>query len=133
MRARLSLSVKSVLVVEDDPEIRKLLRKFLEKLGMEVREASTGKAAILALEEKTPNLVCLDLMLPEVSGYAICERIRATSATRHLPVLIISARSTPHDRALAEDVGATAYLMKPIRWTSFSKTVKELLEEPPAG
>ena len=114
----------SALVVEDDPEIRKLLRKYLEKLGFSVEEAATGKSALAMLETvEVPSIVCLDLMLPDSSGYTICERIRALPRLSEVPVLIISARSMPPDRALAEEVGATAYLIKPIRWASFSEVV----------
>ncbi|HUJ25671.1 MAG TPA: response regulator [Myxococcales bacterium] len=117
-----------VLVVEDDPEIRKLLRKYLDKLGLDVSEAGTGKSALAMLDgEEKYSLVCLDLMLPESSGYAICEHIRRTPNLRELPVLVISARSMPPDRALAEEVGANAYLIKPIRWVSFAATVHQLL------
>jgi CheY-like chemotaxis protein len=114
----------SALVVEDDPEIRKLLRKYLEKLGFAVEEAASGKSALAMLETvAVPAIVCLDLMLPDSSGYVICERIRASPRLAEVPVLIISARSMPPDRALAEEVGATAYLIKPIRWASFSEVV----------
>ena len=115
---------QSALVVEDDPEIRKLLRKYLEKMGFAVEEAATGKSALALIETITvPSLVCLDLMLPDSSGYAICERLRSLSRYEEVPVLIISARSMPPDRALAEECGATAYLIKPIRWASFSEMV----------
>lgn len=114
----------SALVVEDDPEIRKLLRKYLEKLGFAVEEAASGKSALALLETvAVPAIVCLDLMLPDSSGYVICERIRALPRLAEVPVLIISARSMPPDRAAAEEVGATAYLIKPIRWASFSEVV----------
>jgi CheY-like chemotaxis protein len=114
----------SALVVEDDPEIRKLLRKYLEKLGFAVEEAASGKSALAMLETvAVPAIVCLDLMLPDSSGYVICERIRALPRLAEVPVLIISARSMPPDRAAAEEVGATAYLIKPIRWASFSEVV----------
>ena len=119
---------RTALVVEDDPEIRKLVRKYLEKLGLEVREAGTGKAALVELAALTPALVCLDLMLPEMSGYEICEHIRMTPALIGVRVLVISARSMPPDRAQAEEVGADAYLIKPIRWKSFSATVLGLLD-----
>ena len=118
---------RTALVVEDDPEIRKLIRKYLEKLGLEVHEAGTGKAALAQLAAMTPALVCLDLMLPETSGYDICRHIRQMPALRKVPVLMISARSMPPDRAQAEEVGADAYLIKPIRWKSFSAAVLALL------
>jgi CheY-like chemotaxis protein len=123
-----------VLVVEDEPDTRKLLRKYLEKLGLDVLEAASGRAALALLELHLPALVCLDLMLPEISGYDVCERIRATPRLKGMPVLVISARAQPPDRALAEELGATAYLIKPIRWATFSETVLALVgNEPAAG
>jgi CheY-like chemotaxis protein len=117
------------LVVEDDPEIRKLLRKYLEKLGFTVDEAATGKAALSMLDAvRVPAIVCLDLMLPDQSGYVVCERIRSMERFADVPVVVISARSMPSDRAQAEEVGATAYLIKPIRWASFSETVLRLTQ-----
>jgi CheY-like chemotaxis protein len=120
-------ALPSALVVEDDPEIRKLVRKYLEKLGFAVEEAATGKAALAMLETITvPAIVCLDLMLPDSSGYVICERIRSLERFGEVPVVIISARSMPPDRALAEEVGASAYLIKPIRWASFQELIQGL-------
>lgn len=129
---------KLVVLVEDDPEIRKFMRRCLEKLDLRVKEAATGRAALALLREEKPALVCLDLMLPEFSGYEICEKIRASPDLCEVPVLIVSARSMPPDRAAAEEVGASAYLMKPIRWKTFSTMVSDLLngsqadEEPEA-
>jgi DNA-binding response OmpR family regulator len=115
---------RSALVVEDDPEIRKLLRKYLEKLGFAVEEAASGKTAMAMLSTMAaPSIFCLDLMLPDSSGYAICERIRAIARFAEVPVVVISARSMPADRALAEELGASAYLIKPIRWATFAETV----------
>jgi two-component system chemotaxis response regulator CheY len=122
------MASRTALVVEDDPDIRRLIRKYLEKLDVEVREAGTGKAALAALAAAVPGLVCLDLMLPESSGYEICEHIRKTPALSAVPVVVISARSMPPDRAEAEAVGADAYLIKPIRWKTFSATVLSLLD-----
>ena len=122
---------RSALVVEDDPEIRKLLRKYLEKLGFAVDEAGTGKAALALLETvRVPAIVCLDLMLPDSSGYVVCERIRSMERFAGVPVLIVSARSMPPDRAQAEEVGASAYLIKPIRWASFADMVQRLTATP---
>jgi two-component system chemotaxis response regulator CheY len=119
-----------VLVVDDDPQVRRLLRGYLEAMNFDVCEAGNGKAAWAQLELLQPRLVCLDLMLPESSGFEICERIRATPRLRGLPVLIISARSLPHDRALAEEAGASGYLMKPVRWQSFADAVRALTGAP---
>lgn len=119
-----------VLVVEDDPSIRRMLRKYLERLGLHVIEAGTGQSALALLDGGTrPALVCLDLMLPEASGYEICERMRAMPGFKDVPVLVVSARTSPPDRAYAEEVGANAYLMKPVRWETFSTAVNSLLAE----
>jgi CheY-like chemotaxis protein len=119
---------KLAFVVEDDPESRRILRKYLEHLSFDVVEAATGKSALSLLEQRIrPALVCLDLILPELSGYEICEKIRASPRLATVPVLVVSARSMPPDRALAEELGANAYLVKPIRWKTFSQAVAELL------
>jgi DNA-binding response OmpR family regulator len=72
--------------------------------------------------------VCLDLMLPESSGYEVCAQIRKMPGMETLPVLIVSSRSLPLDRALAEEAGSTAYLIKPVRWKSFAATVKQFVD-----
>lgn len=122
---------KLVLLVEDDPEIRKFLRRCLEKLELRVKEAATGRAALALLKEEKPALVCLDLMLPEFSGYEICEMIRASPDLHDVPVLVVSARAMPPDRAMAEEAGASGYLIKPIRFKAFSAAVGELLAGEP--
>src|SRR3954466_8426787 len=121
-------AVRHVLVVEDEPEIRTLIRKYLEKLGFSVREAGTGKAALVLLEQMDPILVCLDLNLPEASGREIYEHMRRTERLKGVPLLIITASSMPADRAWAESAGA--YLLKPIRWVSFAATVRSLVSVP---
>ena len=67
----------NVLLVDDSPVIRRMTREQLERLGVEVREAGDAQGALRALQQRVPDLVCVDLMLPEVSGYELCERIRA--------------------------------------------------------
>ena len=119
---------RSALVVEDDPEVRKLVRKSLERLDFAVTEARTGKEAMDLLAKLQPELVCLDLMLPEQSGYEICEHIRRTTGLRHVPVLVISARALPEDRAHAEEVGADGYLIKPFTFSDFTAKVTQLMK-----
>jgi two-component system chemotaxis response regulator CheY len=124
-------SPPQALVVEDDPEVRKLVRKSLERLAFTVAEARTGKEAMELLAKSEPDLVCLDLMLPEQSGYEICEYIRKTTALRSVPVLVISARALPEDRAHAEEVGADAYLIKPFSFAQFAAKVTALTKARP--
>lgn len=127
------MTVPLVLVVEDDPDLRRLLRKQLEAMKLLVQEAGTGKAALEALRKATPALVCLDLMLPEQSGYTVCEFIRKDPVLQGVPVLVISARTLPEDRAAAEEAGASAYLVKPFGSQQLLAQVNKLLGRVPKG
>jgi two-component system, OmpR family, response regulator len=122
------LARRTVLVVEDDPELRKIVRLYLEGLGMEVSEVAGGRAAILHVAVHRPDLVCLDLMLPELSGYEVCEFIRNEVRLRGVPILIMSARGLPQDRAYAEQMGASTYLVKPFKRQAFNAAVLEIIE-----
>ena len=118
---------RPALLVEDDPPLRKLVRNYLELLSFEVAEASDGKKAMAALREATFDVVVLDLMLPESSGYDVLEFIRKENMS-HTPVLMISARSLPEDRAHAEELGVALYLIKPFTRAEFSRAVRAVLE-----
>jgi len=119
---------KSALLVEDDPPLRKLVAGYLKLLNFIVVEAADGKKAMTALGEQPYDLICLDLMLPESSGYDVLEFIRKQGLAK-VPVLMMSARSLPEDRAQAEELGATLYLIKPFTRSDFTKAVKAVLEE----
>ena len=104
----------TVLVVEDSPMFRKMLSDMLQTLGFtRVLEASNGTEALELLTSERPALVCLDLTLPDISGYEVCEFIRSTPVLQDTPVLMISARTQTMDRAQAEEAGASGYLIKP--------------------
>ncbi len=118
---------KSALLVEDDPPLRKLVAGYLKLLGFAVAEAADGKKAMGALKEATYDIICLDLMLPESSGYDVLEFLRREGMGK-TPVLMMSARSLPEDRAQAEELGATLYLIKPFTRSDFTKAVNAVLE-----
>ncbi len=118
---------RTALLVEDDLKLRKLLRKHLENSGLRVVDVGDGRSAIRQLTENPPDIVCLDLMLPELSGYEVCEFIRASAGLEHIPVLVLSARALPEDRAQAEKAGASGYLIKPFTATEFLTRVSALL------
>lgn len=118
---------KTALVVDDDPDIRKLITAYLTRLGFAVSQAPDGRRAIKHLNEARPTLLCVDLMLPESSGYDVCEHILKTPALKGMPVLMISARDMPGDRALAEELGVASYLAKPFTQADFVKHVEAAL------
>lgn len=123
---------KRILVVEDDPEILKVLSTFLRTLpGVEVTAVGDARSAMRALEAGPSfQLVCLDLMLPEVSGFQLCEHIRKSWTMEALPVLVASSRTSPADRAFAMDLGANGYVTKPFSRADLLKMVRKLLGMP---
>lgn len=120
-------SEREALVVEDDPDARRLLVACLRRLGLQVSEAATAREAVALLECSTPDLLCLDLRLPDASGFSVCEHVRRTPRLRDVPVLVISALGQPIDRAQAHAAGADDYLTKPFRAAALADSVRELL------
>ena len=103
-------SARSILVVDDDAKIVRLVRAYLERAGYRVSEASDGRAALAAIARDRPALVVLDLMLPEIDGLSVVRAIRRTADT---PIIILSARGTTADRIAGLATGADDYLPKP--------------------
>ncbi|MBK9180685.1 MAG: response regulator transcription factor [Acidimicrobiales bacterium] len=99
-----------LLLVEDDDSIAGPLAKGLEREGFAVTRAATGAAALLAAEVEEPDLVLLDLGLPDVDGFEVCRRLRARSA---VPVIVVSARGEEIDRVVGLELGADDYVVKP--------------------
>jgi DNA-binding response OmpR family regulator len=115
------------LVIEDYRSERLLLKRQLHRLSFHVVEAADGATAMARLREMTFDLICLDLMLPDMTGLQICDFIRTSRTHRDVPILVLSARGLPEDRASAEEAGASGYLVKPFDWDGFNGEVKRLL------
>lgn len=102
-----------ILIVEDEPPQAELLQYNLEKAGFRTLTATDGEMALRLVEEEEPDLVLLDWMLPEISGIEICRRLRTRSATKGLPIIMLTARGEEGDKILGLDVGADDYVVKP--------------------
>jgi phosphate regulon transcriptional regulator PhoB len=102
-----------VLVVEDEADIRDLLAFHLERDGYQVTRATTGPEALRQLRAAPPDLVILDLMLPELDGLEVCRRLRADPATATLPVIMLTAKGDEVDRVVGLELGADDYVVKP--------------------
>lgn len=102
----------TILVVEDDPALQPLLVALLEDESYQTLSAGTGAQALEQLAAATPDLILLDLRLPDIDGYELCQRIRASYGPQ-LPILMLSANRDPRDVIEALRVGATDYLRKP--------------------
>jgi DNA-binding response OmpR family regulator len=99
-----------VLVVDDEPMVREVVARYLELDGVSVAAASNGAEAIEWLESNTPDLIVLDVMMPEVDGLTILRRLRLTS---DVPVILLTARSSESDRIAGLELGADDYVVKP--------------------
>lgn len=103
-----------ILLVEDERDLAEPLAFALEREGFEVSLAETGKAALARAEiPPLPDLVLLDLMLPDVSGLEVCKRLRSREATRHVPIIMVTARGDEIDRVVGFEMGADDYVVKP--------------------
>lgn len=104
---------RHVLVVDDDPLILEVLETVLDLEEFRVTTATDGNAALRRLVEERPDVVVCDVMMPDVDGLEVCRRIKADPATATLPVVLLTARDRPEDRAAGEEAGCDAYLTKP--------------------
>ncbi|GAA0390968.1 MULTISPECIES: phosphate regulon transcriptional regulator PhoB [Brevundimonas] len=116
-----------ILVMEDEDALSTLLQYNLEKEGYEVAVAGDGEEGWLMIEERQPDLVLLDWMLPQLSGIEVCRRIRAKSETRNLPVIMLTARGEEADRVRGLDTGADDYMTKPFSMTELTARMRAVL------
>jgi two-component system phosphate regulon response regulator PhoB len=120
------MSIK-VLIVDDEPAQRELLKYNIEKAGFLVVMANNGRDAIEKIEEEEPDLVVLDWMMPEASGIEVCREMRSRAETRLLPIIMLSARGEEGDRSLGLDAGADDYIAKPFSPRELVARIKALL------
>ncbi len=116
-----------ILVVEDQDSIRRMIEALIQARGYEVTAVANGAKAIDAVMTQSFDLVLLDLMLPgQYDGFEVCQRLKSDPATRHLPVVIISALDDPESRKKAADAGAAAYYTKPFSPIALLKEIERL-------
>ena len=116
-----------IFVVDDDEQIRGLMRRLLTRSGYSVEDFAVGATALAAIRERPPDLVLLDLMLPDASGNDVLEQIRENPATRLLPVVMMTGHGTREDRLRAQRVGVTDFLAKPVAADELLPRVKSLI------
>lgn len=105
--------MKKILVIDDEPDLRELVRVNLDQAGYGVETASSGREALQALRCSTPDLVVLDLMLPDISGTELCRKIRSDPALADIPVIMLTAKAAEIDRVVGFELGADDYVTKP--------------------
>ena len=118
---------KKILIVEDEQDILQLVKHYLEKEGFRIIAAMSGLEALKKVKEDKPDLVVLDLMLPEMDGLEICKRLRSTPETAMLPIIILTAKAEESDTIVGLELGADDYVTKPFSPKALVARVKALL------
>lgn len=108
-----TMAKPSVLIVEDEPDIAELIRFHCDREGMEARTVGTGKVALDQVKRETPDLLILDLMLPDIGGLEICRRLKQWPETRELPIVMVTAKGEETDIVTGLEIGADDYVVKP--------------------
>lgn len=121
------LSESTILVVDDNEQNLELLLAYLEDLGCQLRAARNGIEAVAAIDEKQPDLVLLDVMMPQMSGFQVCSKIKSDPATRDIPVVMVTALNEVSDVERAVESGADDFLTKPVHKLELVTRVKSLL------
>ena len=133
LRAMATDPKPSVLVVEDEKDIRELVRFHLEQEGYAVREADSGEAAAAELHAGMPDLVLLDIMLPGTDGLMLCRRLRSQPATAGVPIIMLTAKAAEVDRVLGLEMGADDYVTKPFSPRELVARVKAVMRRARPG
>jgi len=118
---------KSILLVDDDQEIRELLDIYLTRAGFHVRTVADGAAFRHALNEQASNLLILDVMLPDEDGFSLCRWVRQHPRYEHIPIIMLTASSDEADRVIGLELGADDYLGKPFSPRELQARIKALL------
>lgn len=119
-----------ILIIDDDHDLLNLLEKMLSRVGMDPITVADGSAGVEALSHDDPyDLLILDLMLPDISGFEILAQVRADSRYNHMPVLILSAMADPETISKGLGMGADGYLTKPYLPNTLTSRVRALLDQ----
>ena len=117
-----------VLIVDDSQTLRQMVNELLTKQAIKVIEAASGLEGLEKVQEDAPDLVIVDLVMPQMNGYELCRFLKNNPTTQQIPVLICSTKSQDFDRYWGMKQGADAYLTKPFQPAELLRTIKVLLE-----
>ena len=124
----IDLSTATILLVDDNAQNLELMQAFLEELPCQIRTASDGVEAIESIERSCPNLVILDVMMPRMSGFEVCQKIKSQPSTRDTVVIMVTALNEVSDYERAVECGTNDFITKPVNKIELIARVKSLLE-----
>lgn len=117
-----------VLLVEDNEDNFDLVNLLLQKAGYEVLAARDGRKAIEQARSQQPDLILLDLSLPEMDGWSVARKLKSDARTKNIPLFALTAHTLPGDRKRAMEAGCDGYFSKPLNVTTFAQTITEMLQ-----
>ncbi len=120
---------KRILVIDDEPDLLDLARARLELAGYEVLVASDGEEGLEKARTSAPDLIILDLMLPKMNGFEVCEALKIDEKYKHIPIIILTVKFQPVDIRFAKALGADAYIKKPFEGKELVDKIKELIKK----
>jgi len=122
-----------VLVVDDEPDLVRILEFGLKAAGYQVDTAYDGQEGLKKAREQKPDIILLDLMLPKLDGYKVCRLLKFDERYKHIPIMILSARTQEGDQNLAHEMGANRFLTKPYEFAEILEHIKALLKQSAAA
>jgi CheY-like chemotaxis protein len=120
---------EKILIVDDDIDTLRLVGLMLQRQGYQIVAANHGSQALRMAKNEAPDLILLDIMMPEMDGYEVTRRLRKDTTTRDIPIILFTAKSQPIDRATGLEAGADNYLIKPIQPDQLFTQVREILNK----
>ena len=120
---------KTVIVVEDEPDAAELFAEMMRVSGYRVLKTYSSTPAIGLIAKELPDVVILDIMMPDISGLEVLRFMRRDPKLKDIPVIVVSARSMPSDIRVGLEAGATIYLTKPVGYLDLKKSVDQVLKE----
>lgn len=116
--------IKKILVVDDDPALTVLVKKFLEKNGYEVTAVTEAVDGLEHAMKKDPDLIILDVMMPIINGFNFCRLLKQDENKKNIPIVLLTSRGQIKDIEIGLEMGAGAYLVKPLNTAELLKTIK---------
>lgn len=120
----------TILIAEDHEDTRSLLRMMIEHVGFRVLEAGDGKMALDMVRSRRPDLLVVDIMMPEFHGLTVCHQVKTDPATQNIKVIVVSVKNYPADQEQAYQAGADLFMGKPLEEEAFILAIKKLLKIP---
>ena len=126
------MSGKTIAVVDDEPFIVEMITIYFSMKGYTVHGVNSGTEGLILVQNEKPDVLLLDLMMPDIEGFEVAKQLRAMTEFSELPIIVISARIDSESRQRAMDTGANAYLTKPLKMSEVLAEVERVLACPPA-